>query len=237
VLVPEPAIPMRPERAAVSRLHSMLEPVVVLGIPISYSVLPLLSRNGSLAARTFTPGGVLGMTTLELAAGGFLLLYLGRRGWRAGDVSLAPERRDVGRGLGVWLFTYLVIVAAWLFAWAFFPALGERMLDVRVAVHVDPASALLASLVNPLFEEGLWLAYVVNGPGRARPLLAALLSVGARTAVHAYQGWAAVWQIAPLGAWFLRYYRRTRRLTPILLAHGIQDLLGLLVLSAGHAPD
>lgn len=209
---------------------SLSESLVVLGVPVMVSALAMAVRGEPGAPRVFTETSVLGLLAFEVAYGALVVLYLRRRGWRLQQVSLAWEWKDLLRGGGVWLLGYLVWIAGWLLAWAAFPVHGESLAGLQLSSRVGLPTAALASLINPIFEEGLWLAYVTQGPGRGRPLLAAALSVGVRSLVHAYQGWAALYGIAPLGVWYLRYYRRTGRLAPVLLAHGLQDLLAFVLL-------
>ena len=94
-----------------------------------------------------------------------------------------------------------------------------------------PAGALaivLVSVVNPVFEEFLWLGYgVARLADRIGLRTAALLSLGLRLAVHVYQGPWAVLGVLPLGLAFTWYYGRTRRLWPVVVAHVLFDALGL----------
>lgn len=210
---------------------SLPEIVAVLGLPLFVLGMGTVIGGRSRAAHVFTDAQLLGLVAFELVYGALLVGYLRSRGWRLQHVSLRCEWKDLVRGCGVWLLGYLVFVAGSLLAWAAVPAHGEAMEALQHSSRAGLASVALVAIVNPLFEEGLWLAYVAHGPGRGRPALAAVLSVGARTFVHLYQGWNALYAIAPLGAWYLRYYRRTGRLAPVILAHGMQDLLSLGLLS------
>lgn len=163
----------------------------------------------------------------------FLLITiprLARRGWRFANMTRAFEPRDLLRGLGVWFLGYLIFVAGYYLAWAISPTLGTSIAQPRVGGHPTWAIILLASLFNPFFEEFVWLGYAVPGPARWQPMLAVLWSVVPRCLVHAYQGWPAILYIAPLGLWYLRYYYRTQRFWPVVIAHGLQDLLSLALL-------
>jgi membrane protease YdiL (CAAX protease family) len=84
-----------------------------------------------------------------------------------------------------------------------------------------------ASTINPVYEEGLWLGYVWNGPADGCPVAAVCVSIVLRTAVHAQQGWPALLGILPIGIAFSLYYARTRRLAPIIMAHALFDFVGL----------
>jgi membrane protease YdiL (CAAX protease family) len=87
---------------------------------------------------------------------------------------------------------------------------------------------LVLSILNAVFEEFLWLAYGVTALerriGRTR---ACALSVGFRTAIHAYQGGLAIVGVLPVGLVFTAYYAMSRRVWPVIVAHALQDALVL----------
>lgn len=207
-----------------------LEWLLILGVPVVVGNVPLLLGFTHPGYAVFTNARMASALGLQVTFGGLVAYTLYRRGWRLRDVSLPGEWKDLLRGGAVWGVAYLVFVAGALLAWTLFPAHRAALAPPRFSVDVAIPVILLAAVIDPIFEEGLWLAYVTYGPGRNRPVLAGVISVGARTLVHAYQGWAAVYGVAPLGVWYFGYYRRTRRLVPILIAHGFQDLLALCLL-------
>ena len=93
------------------------------------------------------------------------------------------------------------------------------------------------SFLNPFFEELIVRAYLMS---EIRSLtgswsLAVIVSVAVQTSYHLYYG---VEQALGLGFLFLVfaiYYARTRKALPIIVAHGIFDLLALVpLLQAAH---
>jgi membrane protease YdiL (CAAX protease family) len=212
-----------PERSP--QQTSPLELILVLGVQIALSISRPVVQRQLENPFVWTNARVASVLAFEVGYGGLLVYYLHRRGWRLRDVSLPAEWKDVPRGVGVCLLGYLVCEVAALFAWVIF--------DARGVDHVGQVTlplVVLAALINPFFEEATWLAYITHGPGRNRPALTAALSIGGRTLVHAYQGWTAIYFIAPLGAYFFYYYRRTQRLAPVVFAHGLMDLFGFIAL-------
>jgi membrane protease YdiL (CAAX protease family) len=139
------------------------------------------------------------------------------------------------RALGVFVFGYFTFLAGGYLAWAISPRMGSAYAGVQFSGAPAWPVILLVAVLNPIYEEALWLGYAVTGPGRRRIGPAILLSVGVRVVVHAYQGPAALFAIAPLGLWYFRYYWRTQRLWPIILAHGLQDLVSLAWLASHTA--
>ena len=118
--------------------------------------------------------------------------------------------------------------------WVLFATLSPEVASALAAERRFtgvPAGALaivLVSVVNPVFEEFLWLGYgVARLADRIGLRTAALLSLGLRLAVHVYQGPWAVLGVLPLGLAFTWYYGRTRRLWPVVVAHVLFDALGL----------
>jgi membrane protease YdiL (CAAX protease family) len=202
--------------------------LLVLGVPIAWFSAAFILRHQPKVSLVLKNTGVAALLAFEVGYGGLLMYYLYRKGWRLRDVSLPPERKDVLRAVGVCFLSYVVSAVGTLLARAFFEVEG-----FAVVSQVNVPIAVLAALINPFFEEALWLAYITHGPGRDRPALTAALSLGGRMLSHAYQGWATIYSIAPLGAYYLLYYRRTGRLVPVVFAHGVLDLLGFILLRGG----
>jgi len=178
----------------------------------------------------FTNGLMAALIIFEIVYGILVVVYLHRRGWRLSSISLPPTKRDALRALGVFIVGYLVYIGSVLFASFFLSTQAAAVANMRVSGAVGFPLVILLAIINPVFEEGLWLAYCVNGPARDKPAMTYIFSVGIRTFVHGYQGWLAIFGIAPLGAWFLYYYLQTRRLTPVLIAHGLYDLTSIIIL-------
>ena len=185
--------------------------------------------------REFSTYRILGTLSLEIVLGFSVVLRLRRRGWYWRDLTLPFAWHDLVRAAGVLVLGYLVYVAGYYLAWAIAPGVGDAAAAVRLTGRPAWPALLLLSAVNPFYEELLWLGFAVWGPARRRPWLALLWSVGPRTLVHAYQGPMALFSIAPLGLWYLRYYWRTGRLWPVILAHAALDLIGLASLALGKA--
>ena len=81
-------------------------------------------------------------------------------------------------------------------------------------------AALAALVINPLFEEGLWLAYGVSTLRHSIGLrAAALASITLRVLVHYNQGPHALISVLPVALVFTFYYLRTGRLWPVIVAH------------------
>ncbi len=94
------------------------------------------------------------------------------------------------------------------------------------------AVVALVALVNPIAEEFLHLGFLANVLRNEGPMFAVGASVLVRQATHLYQGPIGVLSILPLGILFGAFYIRTGRLWPIVIAHGLLDILGVVALRA-----
>lgn len=177
----------------------------------------------------FSTDRVINGIGFELVLGFSVITLLGRRGWRWGHLTRPFEPRDLLRALGVLLMGYLVFIAGGLLAWALDPVLGlANSMEVKFRTTSPWELNLLLSTINPFYEELLWLGFAISGPASRRLGPALAWSVGCRTIVHFYQGPLAFFSIAPLGFWYFRYYWRTGRLWPVILAHGLLDLIAMV---------
>jgi membrane protease YdiL (CAAX protease family) len=182
------------------------------------------------AASAFTDGHLLRVVTFEALVAALLVPWLRRRGWSPRDVAGAPGLADVARGVGVWGLAFACYAVTWVL-FALLQREAAEALAIEQRFTGAPASAaaiILVSIVNPVFEEFLWLGYGVT---RLAPRLglraAAALSVGLRAIVHLYQGPWAVLGVLPVGVAFTWYFGRTRRLWPVVVAHALFDAIGL----------
>jgi membrane protease YdiL (CAAX protease family) len=86
----------------------------------------------------------------------------------------------------------------------------------------------ILSLANPVFEEVLVLAYVVQGLRKRFGLVTAMnVSLAIRLTYHLYQGPLAVIPIAFFGLVVTLVYVRMGRLWPAIVAHAILDFVAL----------
>jgi membrane protease YdiL (CAAX protease family) len=207
------------------------EAAVVFGATVGVSVVGgLLFGSQARASTAFTNRHLLGVGAFELLLTALLVPWLRRRGWTPGGVAGAPSPADIARGVGVSLLAFGCYWAVWVLFATLSPEVASALAAERRFTGV-PAGALaivLVSVVNPVFEEFLWLGYgVARLADRIGLRTAALLSLGLRLAVHVYQGPWAVLGVLPLGLAFTWYYGRTRRLWPVVVAHVLFDALGL----------
>ena len=92
---------------------------------------------------------------------------------------------------------------------------------------------ITTAIINPVFEEFLWIGYAIPAVGARYGLhIAIAVSIALRVAVHAYQGSLAFVTILPISLVFTWYSIRTSRLWPLIVAHVLADGLALVLLPA-----
>jgi len=84
--------------------------------------------------------------------------------------------------------------------------------------------------LNPFFEELIVRAYLMTEVKALTGswILSAALSVAIQFSYHLYYGWGRAIALSFLFLVFSIYYARTQRATPIIIAHGIFDIYGLI---------
>lgn len=189
---------------------------MAFGLMILGSLDAAFSYKGE--AVSFGNAELLGTVVYELVVGAIIWLALRSRGWKWSDFSFhySAGTALVGVGLAV------VTLVAW--------CLLERVLGrVPTDASAHAVVVLALSIVNPLFEELLVLAYVVQSMRKRFGLVTAMnVSIAIRVVYHLYQGPLAVIPIALFGVIVTIAYVRLGRLWPVVLAHGLIDFIALM---------
>jgi membrane protease YdiL (CAAX protease family) len=221
---------------------TLREAAIVLGLPVAVFLASMVLAHRAIpsagvpasGAPLFTDGRLLRTLATEAILTAALLPWLLRRGWRPLASADAPEPRDVLRGAGLWLGAIAVTYVGHLALFVTDRQVSAALVStVPWTGAVSPAVIVAVAVLNPVFEEFLWLGYGVGELQRRLGLRGAMIvSVALRTAVHAYQGVYALLGVLPLGLVFTWYYGRTRRLWPVVVAHVIVDGMALAVMVA-----
>ena len=232
--VPEgaPSAPLTDSQPPATR--RLQDAAVVLGVPVTFGLLVTLLR-GPAASLAFTTTRLTQTLASELGLGALLYLYVRRRGYGLMAWTVPFEPRDLLRGVPVWVYGLVASLIGWLLAWALSPEIAARLGNAGFSGLPSAWIIGLASPINATFEEYIWLGFAVTVAGRRRYWPALAWSVLPRTLIHVYQGWNSVFFVAPLGIWFFRYYWRTGRLWPVIVAHTLQDIVALGLLALRHA--
>jgi len=118
-----------------------------------------------------------------------------------------------------------------------FYAVG-RALGITVQVQASGLSAhwwtvpvlVLAALQNALLEEVVAVGYLSERLRDLRWRTPAIVVTSAllRGSYHLYQGWGPFFGNVVMGLVFAQYYRRTRRVAPLVVAHTLMDVVAFV---------
>jgi uncharacterized protein len=178
--------------------------------------------------------------TFQLVAWGALAVYLlWRSGFGPAQIGLGKIRwrPDVLGGLGLAALIGLPGLGLYVAARAF-----------GLSAHVEPAELydtwwripvlLLTAFANGWAEEVVVVAFLLTRLRQLRvnPVAALLASGLLRGAYHLYQGFSAGLGNVVMGLIFAYVWRRTGRLWPLIIAHGLIDAVAYVgyALAAGH---
>lgn len=222
-------------RSALSLLDSLLAPVpladqqVALNAPAAQADLVDLALQLVRALQLFG-WGALGAYLLLRA--GFALRRLGLDGTR--------RLRDVRDGLGLAALIGIPGLGLYLVARALGVALDVTPTTLDDVWWRTPV-LVLSALANAWAEEVIWVAYLLTrlrqlGWSADRALVATSV---VRGAYHLYQGVGGFVGNIVMGLVYGRYWQRTGRLWPLVIAHALIDVVafvGYALLPAGWRP-
>ena len=223
-----------PEHPWPTRHASLSEIALVLGVPtllfLSSSIRWRLLHHGAVV---FTDSRLLITLGLEAVITAALLPYLLRRGWNPLKVAPPPEAPDILRGVLVWLAILAALYFTLFIVYLVSPGTVTSLQARQFTGSISPIVVISASLLNPIFEEFLWLGYAIPAVASRFGLgVASAVSVILRVSVHLYQGKLAFISVLPIAIVLTLYFVRTGRLWPTVVAHVIIDALGLSRLAA-----
>jgi len=161
-----------------------------------------------------------------------IVLWIGRlRGWSLTTFGSRISWKNTGAG-----FLLFVVVV-----------LAMAAIDVPLTHVIHPQEPqitangltlpfiILLSLVNPIFEEVLEAGYLIHVLKRFGMWPAILASGLLRGILHMYQGAVGAAALFTFGTIFALVYWRWRQLWPLIVAHALDDFLGLIMLAhRGH---
>lgn len=171
----------------------------------------------------------IGFALVPVALALFLLSGQGRSAVRRIGLDAVRPVRDLGIGVG--LAAVIGIPGLGLYA------LG-RMLGITVQVQASALNAawwtipvlVLAALQNALLEEVVAVGYLMERLRDLRWRTPLILAASAllRGSYHLYQGFGPFIGNAVMGLVFAEYYRRRRRVLPLVVAHMLLDMVAFV---------
>jgi len=197
--------------------------------------LPLLPKGGT---DSFIYQ-YLSRTLHSISIIGLVLYIIYRSGEPYSQFGLKPlkPRVDLAGGIGVFFLGMLGYYAVWIILAGI---LGQKataaLANQDLSSFASPTgrgSYLLlavASIANGFAEELVVRSYLIPRFERifSSTPLALLLSTGVFASYHTYQGTGGVISVAAIGLVYGWIFCRFRRLWPLAIGHGTQDLISLL---------
>lgn len=234
---------MNPLHELIRRLPVGVEFLVVItwafGLPIFASILSIGGTDPATARAYFDNSGLAGTLILELVQSLFLVWFLRIRGWTLEKLGLNVTLRGTIYGVVLLIVTYGLLIGIQLLAGVVLPIDMQAAMDryPQAAPDLSMSLVFMVSVVNGIFEEVFVAGYVITALAPVRGLWAAInVSTGLRLLYHLYQGPIGILSIVPLGLLFGYVYSRTRMLWPLIFAHILIDIIGLLFGGSGNSP-
>jgi membrane protease YdiL (CAAX protease family) len=235
-------LPLPPPPAAPHVLWLELGLVLVLAFaPGALSLLVLALGSGPNAGtEQLAPAIISGLFSAFLSWSpvlliGYLLVRSGE-GRRGIGLDRFDRRADGLVGLGLWIASFvLVLILAWIFA-----PFGQREVDFlpnELPLWFRWIDAVVIAVTAGVTEEVVVRGYAQTRLEQLRvpTALVLVLPTALWGVLHLYEGVGAALTIFCLGMLYAWYYHKTRRLWPIIIAHGLFDLTQLVLLLAGSS--
>jgi membrane protease YdiL (CAAX protease family) len=227
-------------RALVARLPWWAEFLLVVGIAFGWfgyvsvsRYLAILADPSVLASESAADAdpdaGAYLLVGIELALGSLLIALLALRGWPWSDLGFRVTPRRALAGVALWFTGQSLMAIARLWEFVLFGEVpagwDERPFPTPAGAARSLLAQLLVATVNPLFEEGFVVWYVVRRlEGQLGVLFAVVASAAIRAVYHTYQGPLNALCILVYGLLHASVYARWRQGFPIVFAHGLANL-------------
>ena len=197
--------------------------LICFGPFMAWSTFEMLSGVRHLV---FDDRRMLTVVAIEVAAGVLAALLLRWSGWHLSDFGLRPTMRETLGG-SILLFAYSLL-GSLVFETVQVITGTDLNSYIKAESHVSWITLAITVLINPLFEELFEVAYNIRALEQHGAAFAISVSAAIRFACHLYHGPIASVTILPLGILYAAVYWRWRRLWPLVFAHAMTDVLGLV---------
>lgn len=216
-------------REIVRRLPVGVEFLIVVSLAFGRFIFASILAMGSPELSTYDNQALISVVVTELMNFAFLAWFLYLRGWTIERFGLNVTIRTTTGGILLAIGTLALFV--------FVQVLGNLSLDMaaaeklypKVSPNLDLQLVFFASVVNGAYEEIFVAGYVITVLAGARGIWTAVnVSTGIRLMYHLYQGTIGIITIVPMGLLYAYIYVRTSQLWPLILAHILLDIIGLV---------
>ena len=196
-----------------------------------YTVATGSHLGGSSPGKAFTVSGIL----TELGGLALLRYVLFRQGRDFRSLGLGFSWKDIPRSILVIVLAYIAFLVWWFGIVGIYRSLSRPLnsspQNVEFMSSMLSILGVLFLLLNPFFEELIARAYVISEVQffTGSQSVAVLISVVIQSSYHLYQGIVPALLTTSMFAVFSLYYVRTRRITPVIIAHMFFDFVALAV--------
>ena len=199
-------------------------PIVIalaFGYPIFKSIAHFLSPNPNFS---FSNPGIIRLLVFEIIITALLFCFLKKQVFSLPKELYAPSFKLSFHGIILtvgYYFVYFILMMLLYF-------LPHSIFDsnIHYGQSINPILIFLLIIVNPVYEEFFVTAYIFESlKNQLNNNMIVFLSTFIRCCYHLYQGKIIILTILPLGLIYCFYYKKYRRIWPIVLSHGIIDLI------------
>ena len=227
---------VRAAKAPTKRLRTIelgLVLLVAFSQQIALSIYALFSQTSLYGS---SPGKGLMFSGIMMELGPLAVLWyvLSRQGRSFASLGLRLSWKDIPKSLLVILLSYVAIVIWWAaltqgYRFASGHVLNSQTRNVEFMSSALSVWGVLFMILNPFYEELIARAYVISEiqflTGSA--WVAVVVSIVLQASYHVYQGLVPALLATSIFTVFSLYYVKTKRITPVILAHMFFDLLAL----------
>lgn len=216
-------------REMIRRLPPGLEFLIVVVWAFGQFIFASILSIGVPAESAYTNEALVSVLITELLQFAFLVWFLKVRGWTLEKFGLRVTWRTSAGGVLLAVGTLAMFAAVQLLASYGVDMQAAERLYPKVSANLDLQVVFLTSVVNGAYEEIFVAGYIITVLAAARGVWTAVnVSTGIRLLYHLYQGTLGVITIVPMGLLYGYVFVRTRQLWPLVLAHILLDVTGLV---------
>ncbi len=164
-----------------------------------------------------------GLLTYEILTLCLVFLFLKARGWKIKDFNLDISLNLIGAGVVIFAIDYILV-----------QIIATILIRLNIIIYpqltcsLSLLEILAVSIFNPVFEEIIVIGYVFKAlEKKYRGWLIIIISTLIRLSYHTYQGSIIIAGILPMGILFSLFYWRSKKLFPLIIAHGLLDFVPL----------
>jgi uncharacterized protein len=156
----------------------------------------------------------------------FAILYILKiRNWKVSDFNLEFTFKMI------WVAILLILIRNIItnMGYKLFELINvvdrSTIQHVQYGLESNWISISLVIVINSVYEEFLLIGYFFKRLEKYHPAVVIGLSMLIRLSYHTYQGWMSLFSIIPVGLVFGYYYFKYKKLWPVIIAHGLLNLI------------